>query len=75
MTKNELEVANLQLQARVDALEAAILPFSAFKPHLERADIQRMAAVDIGVNTARLRSVVELCDEIHAREDAADVES
>ena len=71
MTKNELEVANLQLQARVDALEAAILPFSAFKPHLERAEMQRQAAVDIGVSVARLRSVVELCDEIHARDDAA----
>ena len=67
MTKNEL-------QEYIERLEAAILPFGAFKPHLKAAETQRRAAVDIGINTARLRAVVELCDEIHARE-VADVEA
>ena len=72
MTKNELEVLTADQQEYIARLEAAILPFEAFKPHLKAAETQRQAAVDIGINTARLRSVVELCDEIHAGEDAAD---
>ena len=72
MTKNELEVLTADQQEYITRLEAAILTFEAFKPHLKAAETQRRAAVDIGINTARLRAVVELCDEIHAREDAAD---
>ena len=72
MTKTELEVQTADQQEYIARLEALILPFEAFKPHLRTAEMQRRAAVDIGVSTARLRSVVELCDEIHAREDAAD---
>ena len=75
MAKTELEVQTADQQEYIARLEALLLPFEAFKPHLKMAETQRRAAVDIGVNTARLRSVVELCDEIHAREDAADVES
>ena len=71
MTKTELEVQTADQQEYIARLEALILPFEAFKPHLKTAEMQRQAAVDIGVNTARLRSVVELCDEIHAREDVA----
>ena len=70
MTKTELEVQTADQQEYIERLEAVILPFDAFKPHLRAAETQRRAAVDIGINTARLRSVVELCDEIHAREDA-----
>ena len=72
MTKNELEVLTADQQEYIERLEAAILTFGAFKPHLKAAETQRRAAVDIGINTARLRAVVELCDEIHAREDATD---
>ena len=75
MTKNELEVLTADQQEYIERLEAAILPFEAFKPHLKAAMIQKRGAVDIGVSVGRLRSVVELCEEIHAREDAADVES
>ena len=53
-------------------LEAAILPFGAFKGAVEIAERQKMAAVDIGVSTARLRTVVDLCEEIHAREASDD---
>jgi len=70
MTKNELEVQVADQQEYIARLEALLLPFEAFKPHLKAAEVQRRAAVDIGINTARLRSVVELCDEIHARENA-----
>ena len=70
MTKNELEVLTADQQEYIERLEAAILTFEAFRPHLKAAETQRRAAVDIGINTARLRAVVELCDEIHAREDA-----
>ena len=72
MDKNQLEVLTADQQEYIARLEALILPFEAFKPHLRTAEMQRQAAVDIGVSVARLRSVVELCEEIHAREDAAD---
>ena len=72
MTKNELEVLTADQQEYIERLEAAILTFGAFKPHLKSAETQRRAAVDIGISTARLRSVVVLCDEINAREEAAD---
>jgi len=61
-----------ELQERLDKLEAAILPFGAFKGAVEMAERQKMAAVDIGVSTARLRTVVDLCDEIGAREASDD---
>ena len=61
-----------ELQERLDKLEAAILPFGAFKGAVEMAERQKTAAVDIGVSTARMRTVVDLCEEIHAREDADD---
>ena len=67
MTKNELEVLTADQQEYITRLEAAILTFDAFKPHLKAAETQRRAAVDIGIYTARLRAVVELCDEIHVR--------
>ena len=70
MLKNELEILTADQHEYIVRLEALLLPFEAFKPHLRTAEMQRRAAVDIGVNTARLRSVVELCEEIHAREDA-----
>ena len=54
----------------VERLEAAILPFGAFKGAVEVAESRKAAAVDIGISTARLRTVVDLCDEIGAREEA-----
>jgi len=51
----------------VERLEAAILQFGAFKGAVEVAENRKAAAVDIGISTARLRTVVDLCDEIHAR--------
>ena len=73
-TKAQLEVLVGEQQDYIEELEAAVLVFSGFGPHLERAGIQRRAAVDIGVVTARLRAVVELCEKIHAREDAKEAE-
>ena len=72
-TKAQLEVTVGEQQDYIDELEAAVLVFGAFKPHLKAAETQRRAAVDIGVNTARLRTVIGLCEQIHAREDADEV--
>lgn len=52
----------------VEQLEAAILPFGAFIPHLKAADVQRKTAVDIGIGVERLRVVIGLGEAIHARE-------
>ena len=68
MDKNQLEVKVGQQQDYINELEAAILPFSAFIPHLKAADVQRKAAVDIGIGVERLRTVIGLCEKIHARE-------
>ena len=74
MDKNQLEVKVGQQQDYINELEAAILPFSAFIPHLKAADVQRKAAVDIGVGVERLRTVIGLCEQINAREDVLDLE-
>ena len=58
------------LVEHVERLEAAVLMFSAFKGAVEVAEGRKAAAVDIGISTARLRTVVDLCDEIHGREEA-----
>lgn len=90
MTNKQLEVLVREQKATIKAmqdavdkdqleylgrLEAAVLVFSGFGPHLERAEIQRNAAVDIGVVTARLRVVVDLGNEIYAREGAKEAPS
>ena len=41
MTKNELEVLTADQQEYIERLEAAILTFEAFKPHLKAAETQR----------------------------------
>ena len=70
MTKNELEVLTADQQEYIERLEAAILPFDAFKPHLKAAETQRRAAVDIGIGVERLRVVIGLAEQIGAREKA-----
>ena len=59
-----------ELVDHVERLESAVLMFSAFKGAVEVAEGRKSAAVDIGISTARLRTVIDLCDEIHAREEA-----
>ena len=54
----------------VERLEAALLILSPFGGSVKMAEARRSATTDIGVNTARLRTAVDLCDEIHAREEA-----
>ena len=68
MDKNQLEVKLGEQQDYINELEAAILPFGAFIPHLKAADVQRKGAVDIGIGVERLRTVIGLCEQIHARE-------
>lgn len=72
MDKNQLEVLIGGQQDYINELEAAILPFGAFIPHLKAADIQRKGAVDIGIGVEHLRTVIGLCEQIHAREDGKD---
>jgi len=68
----QAKMTKAELMEYVTRLEAAILPFGAFKGAVEMAERQKAAAVDIGVSTARLRTVVDLCDEIGAREASDD---
>ena len=64
------QMKKAELVEYVERLEAALLILSPFGGSVKMAETRRSATTDIGVNTARLRTAVDLCDEIHAREDA-----
>jgi len=69
-TKAELEAQVAEQQEWIDELESAVMVFDPFACVVGIAEMQRATALDIGVSTAKMRAVVDLCDRIRAREDA-----
>ena len=70
-TKAELEAQVTEQQEWIAELESAVMTFGVFESAVCIAESRRAEAIDIGVMTGKLRAVVDLCDRIHAREDAA----
>ena len=70
-TKAELEAQVAEQQEWIAELESAVMTFDAFTGAVEIAEARRSATLDIGVVTGKMRAVVDLCDRIRAREDAA----
>jgi len=66
------QMKKAELVEYVGTLEVALLILSSFGGSVKMAETRRSDTTDIGVNTARLRTAVDLCDEINAREDADD---
>ena len=69
MTKAELEAQVAEQQEWIAELESAVMVFDPFACVVGIAEMQRATALDIGVSTAKMRAVVDLCDRIRARED------
>ena len=65
-------MTKIELQERVDALEAAVRPFVAFEGALKMADNRKSAAADIGISTEHLRAVVGLAVQMKADEEDED---
>ena len=53
----------------VERLEMICLSFSPYRNAYKSAILRRMAAVDVGVTINLLGRIIDVCDEIHDRED------
>ena len=69
-TKAELEAQVAEQQEWIAELESAVMVFDPFTGAVEVAETLKAEALDIGVSTAKMRAVVDVCDRIRAREDA-----
>ena len=67
-TKAELETQVAEQQEWIAELESAVMMFDAFTGAVGIAEARLSATLDIGVSTGKMRTVVDLCGEIRARE-------
>jgi len=67
MTKAELEAQVAGQQEWIDELESAVMTFAAFTGAVGVAETRKAEALDIGVSTAKMRTVVDVCEKIDAR--------
>ena len=65
-TKAELEAQVAEQQEWIDELESAVMVFDPFACVVGIAEMQRATALDIGVSTAKMRAVVDVCEKIRA---------
>ena len=67
MTKAELEAQVAEQQEWIAELESAVMVFAAFTGAVGVAETRKAEALDIGVSTAKMRTVVDVCEKIDAR--------
>ena len=65
-TKAELEAQVADQQEWIAELESAVMVFEPFTGAVGVAETRKAGALDIGVSTAKMRTVVDVCEKISA---------